>query len=49
MESQGISLGNLHGFELGKFRSLRHTVLAIVGEVAYVGDVSHIAYFIAEQ
>jgi hypothetical protein len=48
MEAEGIFLSNLHWFELGQFGALGHTVLTIVGQVPYIGDISHIANLIAE-
>ena len=47
----GIMLGNLHGFELFEPGFLGDFVVSLVGivfQMAHVGDVSHVAHFVAE-
>jgi methenyltetrahydromethanopterin cyclohydrolase len=41
-------LGNFHGFELGDLCPFGHPVFAIIGKVAHIGNIAHIAYLIAK-
>ena len=48
VEADGVLLGDLHRLELLEARALRHAVLAVVEEVANIGDVADVAHAIAE-
>ena len=51
MVAVGVVLGNLHRLQLLQPGFLGNLVLTLVGivlEVAYVGNVAHIAYLVAE-
>ena len=52
MVAVGVVLCHLHGFQLLQTGLLGYLVLTLVGivlQVAYIGDVAHIAYFVADM
>ena len=52
VEAVGIVLGHLHGFQFLQPGLLGNLVLALVGivlQMAYVGDVAHVAHLVAQM
>ena len=48
VETHGILLRHLHGLQLIEAGPFGHAVFAVVEQVAYVGDVAHIAHAVAD-